>query len=192
MRNLQAKNTTKGMLIWNLCHLGLDFFQNYLYRIPGNGKKTLVWRDNIMGHPPLKNYEEIKEICDCLTQRDFIKPTDISSWDATGNWWAWVLPEIQVHLQNQKTLLINSLTDLAPVHLLAPDKWGWGKNGRYTSARGYNSLQSLQATTDSTSLWKQVWDPIGLPKVNFFFLDSNAQENTDRKKSDKKRYSWTS
>jgi hypothetical protein len=24
-------------------------------------------------------------------------------------------------------------------------------------------------TIKSTSLWKQVWDPIGLPKVNFFF-----------------------
>jgi hypothetical protein len=122
MRNLQAKNTIKGTLIWNLCRPGLDFFQNYLYRIPGNGKKTLIWRDNIMDHPPLENSGGIKGICEWLSQHDFIKLADISSWDVSGNWWSWVFPEIPAHLQNQKNILINSLTDLAAVHLLMPDK----------------------------------------------------------------------
>jgi hypothetical protein len=49
------------------------------------------------------------------------------------------------------------------------DKWGWGKTGIYTTAQGFTSLQSHQASIESTSLWKQVWDPLGLPKVNFFF-----------------------
>jgi hypothetical protein len=135
---------------------GLDFFQIYLYRIPGNGKKTLIWKDNIMGHPPLENSEEIKEIREWLTQRDFIKLADISSWDATGNWWAWELPEIPAHLQNQKTLLINSLS-IWLLSTCARQTNGDGeRTGRYTAAQGYNSLQSLQAMTESTSLWKQV------------------------------------
>ena len=72
-----------------------------------------------MGHPPLDNSEEIKEIREWLSRHDFNKLADISSWDATGNWWDWELPEILAHLQLQKALLINSLVDLAPVHLHA-------------------------------------------------------------------------
>jgi hypothetical protein len=49
-----------------------------------------------------------------------------------------------------------------------PDKWGWGKSGFFTIAQGFISLQSPQAPIETTTLWKQVWDPLGLPKVNFF------------------------
>jgi hypothetical protein len=122
-----------------------------------------------MGHTPLENAEEINEIREWLTQRDLNRLADISSWDASGNWLAWNLPETPVYLQHQKALLIKLLSDLAPVHLRASDTWGWGKTGSYTAAQGYNFLQSLQPMADSTALWKQVWDPMGLPKVNFFF-----------------------
>jgi hypothetical protein len=49
-----------------------------------------------------------------------------------------------------------------------PDKWGWGKSGFYSVAQGYISLQSPQALIESVIPWKQIWDPLGLPKVNFF------------------------
>ena len=71
-----------------------------------------------------------------------------------------------MHLQ--KSLLLFALTDCAPLHLLSRDKWGWGKSGFYSVAQGYNALQPPQASKETTTLWKQVWDPLGLPKVNFF------------------------
>jgi hypothetical protein len=84
------------------------------------------------------------------------------------DWQAWDLSGIPEHLQMQKSTLLAALTDSAPVHLLLPDKWGWGKSGFYSVAQGYVSLQTPQAPIESTILWKQVWDPLGLPKVNFF------------------------
>jgi hypothetical protein len=71
-----------------------------------------------------------------------------------------------MHLQ--KSLLLVALTDCAPLHLLSRDKWGWGKSGFYSVAQVYNALQPPQASKETTTLWKQVWDPLGLPKVNFF------------------------
>jgi hypothetical protein len=62
MRNLQATNTPKGTLIWNLCRHGLEPFQKNLFQIPGNGKKTMLWQDNIMGNTPLTESDDLKEI----------------------------------------------------------------------------------------------------------------------------------
>jgi len=90
LRNLQAENTPKGTLIWNLCRRGLDFFQKHLYRIPGNGEKTMLWQDSIMGQLPIDNSKELKEIREWLTQHGFTKLADISSWDTLGNWRSWV------------------------------------------------------------------------------------------------------
>lgn len=133
-----------------------------------------------MGHPPLENAEEINEIREWLTQHNLNRLVDISSWDASGNWLAWNLPETLAYLQHQKALLIKLLFDLALVHLRVSDTWGWVKTGRYTVAQGYNSLQSLQSMVDSTALWKQVWDPMGLPKVNFFFWTLMHKKNLTR------------
>jgi hypothetical protein len=58
--------------------------------------------------------------------------------------------------------------DCAPVHLLSRDKWGWGKFGFYSVAQGYIIVHPPQAPNETTTLWKQVWDPLDLPKVNFF------------------------
>jgi hypothetical protein len=168
LRKLQAKNTPKGMLIWNLCRRGLDFFQKHLYRIPGNGAKTMLWQDSIMGKAPLDVSEEFKEICEWLTQHGFTKLTDISSWDTLESWQTWVFLGTPDHLQTQKYHLQAVLTGLALVHLHLSDKWGWGKFGFYITSQGFTSLQSPQVPIESTSLWKQVWDPLRLPKIKLF------------------------
>ena len=53
LRNLQMTNTPKGSITWNLCRRGLEFFNQHLYRIPGNGRKTLLWDDKLKGNAPL-------------------------------------------------------------------------------------------------------------------------------------------
>jgi hypothetical protein len=121
LRNLQAESTPKGTLIWNLCRRGLDSFQKHLYRIPGNGKNTMLWQDNIMGNAPLNASDELKGIREWLSQRGFIKLADISAWDASGSW------QDMGPLRHSRTLAnaeidssLAALTDLAPVHLLLP------------------------------------------------------------------------
>jgi hypothetical protein len=114
----------------------------------------MLWQDSIMGKVPLKIFEEFKEIHKWLNQHRFTKLEDISSWDASGRWQTWVFPGTPNHLQTQKSILLAALTGLDPVHLHLSDKWGWGKSGFYTAAHGFTSLQSPQASIESTTLWK--------------------------------------
>jgi hypothetical protein len=71
-------------------------------------------------------------------------------------------------MKTQKSLLLVASTDCTPVHLLSLNKWGWGKSGFFSVAQSYISLQSPQALIETTIVSKQVWDPLDLPKVNFF------------------------
>lgn len=72
----------------------------------------------------------------------------------------WILPQLHQ--------LLAKLTGLAPVHLHLRDKWGWGKTGTYSARLGFVALQEQQHQIHTTKLWKHVWDPFGLPKINFF------------------------
>jgi len=49
------------------------------------------------------------------------------------------------------------------------DSWGWGQSGVYTTAAGYRALQASRISRQTPTFWKNVWDPLALPKVNFFF-----------------------
>lgn len=42
LRHLSANNTTTGTHTWNLCRKSISSFRKHLYRIPGNGEKTLL------------------------------------------------------------------------------------------------------------------------------------------------------
>jgi hypothetical protein len=52
---------------------------------PRNGKNTILWQDNIMGNVPLNTSVDLKGIREWLSQRRFIKLTNISVWDASRN-----------------------------------------------------------------------------------------------------------
>jgi hypothetical protein len=89
-------------------------------------------------------------------------------WDASRELADMGLPGHSRPFANPKKSPPSCVDRLSSVHLLLSDKWGWGKTGFYTAAQGFISLQSPQALIESTTLWKQVWDPLGLPKINFF------------------------
>lgn len=76
----------KGTQAWKLCSKGIEFFRSHLYRIPGNGKNTLLWIDKVMGHPPLTENNEISELRIWLHTKGIRKIEDISGWDSKGNW----------------------------------------------------------------------------------------------------------
>ena len=48
LRNLKTANPPIGTTILNLCKRGIDNIHHQLYKIPSNGKRTLLWNDNIL------------------------------------------------------------------------------------------------------------------------------------------------
>ena len=67
---------------------------------------------------------------------------DFCSWDGFGNWTGWTFPDLPVGLIPQKNLLLISLSGLAPIHISQKDRWGWGQDGFYSAAKGFNALLS--------------------------------------------------
>ena len=62
VRNLQIDIVPKGTLLWNLCRKGFELFQKQINHSPGNGKKTLIWTDKILGNLPLENTNKLTSI----------------------------------------------------------------------------------------------------------------------------------
>eukprot|EP00253_Pinus_taeda_P015281 PITA_15281 len=181
LRHLSSDNTTAGTCTWNLCRKSISSLRKHLYRIPGNGEETLLWKDRIMNRPPLSSHAEIRDIRKWLYDAGIRKLNDISEWDSRGNWVDWVLPPVPVHLQHQTETLKSLLLNAAPVHRSIADRWGWGDTGFYTPSLGYSALQTKKDSMRTPSFWKQVWHAKGLPKVNFFFwiLMQNKQLTGD-------------
>eukprot|EP00253_Pinus_taeda_P033411 PITA_33411 len=181
LRHLSPDNTTAGTSTWNLCRKSISSLRKHLYRIPGNGEETLLWKDRIMNRPPLSSHAEIRDIRKWLHDARIRNLNDISEWDNKGNWVDWVLPPVPVHLQHQTEPLKSLLLNTAPVHRSIADRWGWGDTGFYTPSLGYSALQTKKDSMRTPSFWKQVWHAKGLPKVNFFFwiLMQNKQLTGD-------------
>lgn len=97
----------------------------------------------------------------------------ISKWDESGFWIDWNFSNIPDHLSQQTETLKEELREAALVHKTEKDKWGWGRGwgpiGVYSSTKGYELLQSHTDRSLLARFWMEVWDPLALPKVNFFF-----------------------
>jgi len=166
---MSTNNTTTGTLTWNLCRKSISSFSKQLYRIPGNGEKTFLWKDRIMNSPPLNSHTEIRDIRNWLHEAGIRKLNDISEWDSKGNWIEWAIPPVPAQFQHQSEILKSLLLNAAPIHRNIADRWGWGETGFYTPSLGYSALQTKKNRLRTPSFWKQVWSAKGLPKVNFFF-----------------------
>eukprot|EP00253_Pinus_taeda_P006485 PITA_06485 len=130
LNNLYNANTANCTQAWKLCYKSSNFFKNLVYRIPGNGKRTHLWLDSIMG------------------------------WDFQG---------VPARLSLQQTLLEDLVEEAAPVNRSMKDSWGWGQTNVYTIAAGYRVLQASRNNSQTLAFWKNVWESLALPKVNFFF-----------------------
>eukprot|EP00253_Pinus_taeda_P021665 PITA_21665 len=63
LRNLTTTSTPTGTTIWNLVRRSIDHIQQQLYKILGNGQRTLLWEDTIQGNAPLvtlNSYSDLK------------------------------------------------------------------------------------------------------------------------------------
>ena len=94
---------------------------------------------------------------------------DLSIWDNHDDWKGWDFFGVPERLKKQKLILEELLAEAAPVNRKTRDSWGWGKSGRYTIAEAYNALQPSRNNRKPPEFWRKVWDPLALPKINFFF-----------------------
>ena len=68
-----------------------------------------------MGHPPLANYEDLKEIRKWLSHHGFLRLEDIFVWDEARNWQSWAFPRVPKHLQSQQNILRAKIIDSASI-----------------------------------------------------------------------------
>lgn len=113
--------------------------------------------------------DEIAELRDWLERAGINSIYDLSISDSHGDWAGWDLHGVPARLSDQQNQLEDLLKDVAPVNRYMRDNWGWGLTGVYASAEGYRALQGSKNSIHPATFKKQVWDPLALPKVNFFF-----------------------
>eukprot|EP00253_Pinus_taeda_P008792 PITA_08792 len=169
LSNLQNANTANSTQVWKLCCKSSKFFIKHVYKILGNGKHTHLWNDKIMGKEPLRDNEEIGNLREWLKQAGVNTVFDMSKWDIRGDWDGWDFHGVPERLTHQQTLMEEMLEEAAPINRSLKDKWGWGQTGIYTTTAGYRALQASNNNRENSAFWKNVWDPLTLSKVNFFF-----------------------
>jgi hypothetical protein len=111
-----------------LCIRALDSFKDRLYWIPGNGKSISIWKDQILGDPPLNQNGELDNIKNWMQSRNLHTLWDISRWgnDEERSWESWDLGGYPENLEAEARKLIDQLQGKSPLKYLAKDKRGWG------------------------------------------------------------------
>ena len=135
-----------------------------------------MWNDKITGNESLNSVISISEIKQWLINKGIFKLSDIISWDNSGNWESWSLPELTDRdhvLHAQQKILLELIPGMAPVHPSCKDSWGWGPARIYTAASGYMLIQSKQISIPFSGLinvdfWKRAWNFPSIPNINFF------------------------
>jgi hypothetical protein len=54
-----------------------------------------------------------------------------------------------------------------PVHLNHSDRRDWGET-RYSVRIGYKTILSDNALPEKSTIWKEIWNAYGIPKINIF------------------------
>lgn len=76
----------------------------------------MLWKDRVMGHPPLKENSEIAEIRLWLQSKGIHKIDDIAGWDNRGEWQRWKFPKAPAQLTPQLHALKKAIADFTQVH----------------------------------------------------------------------------
>eukprot|EP00253_Pinus_taeda_P005923 PITA_05923 len=121
IKSFIPEKVPKGTQAWKLCNKGIKIFRSHMYRIPGNGKITLLWRDRFMGHPPLTKNNEILELRFWLHTKAIWKIEDISVHKGNEDSWGW--GKTGVYTASQGYLQMQMKKDLS--HLKSVWKQVW-------------------------------------------------------------------
>ena len=140
------------LLIWNSCRKFSGIFIKKLYRVLGNGMKSLLWEDSISGTPCLSSVPQLHEIMNWSKNKGLIRLADICMWDYDGNWSGWNFPDLPVQFNPHKSVLISHLSGLAQVHSSHKDRWGWRADDFYSAAKAFKSLLLAHISSFSSAI----------------------------------------
>eukprot|EP00253_Pinus_taeda_P009869 PITA_09869 len=163
LRNLQASQTINNTQVWKLCSKSLNFFKGKAYKIPGNGKQTNLWYDRIIDRDPLSEVEEITKLKNWL-EHTGIYPNGIATMIGKDGIF-WSPGSFKPTEAHSRRIAGRS----GPSEQKNEGQLGMGQSGSYTTAAAYNALQPIRNSSKTPDFWNKVWEPLALPKVNFFF-----------------------
>eukprot|EP00253_Pinus_taeda_P016021 PITA_16021 len=153
--------------VWKLIKNSLPQAKPLISRAPGNGKKTSIWNDRIMGteaRGALLNSRPLQQWMEQANQRTLF---DISQWNQ-NEWKGWKSLALPPNLEKSWADLKVSLSGFAPTSRTIEDKFIWDPNrGAYTVKDGYKTLQN-SSSANNWPLHKVVWRIESLPKVKMF------------------------
>jgi hypothetical protein len=156
-----------GSPIWKLVRESIPLIQTRLNWDPGNGKKIKIWEDNYSKSGILSKIPSFTQLKHWLATGGKETLYDISNWDSNGNWESWNLGEVPPHLTEDVKQLLQRISCSAPVHLTKADERSWGKEG-YTVKSGYKQLLEDNDIPPKSTIWREIWNPNSLPKINIF------------------------
>jgi hypothetical protein len=157
--------------IFALCKKALPHFSPHLTWVPKNGKKIRIWIDSIMGDPPLEHRQDLLCLKDWMDSQNIVILSDISVWgeDRLQSLQGWEVPNRPAALDRHWCDLKRYLQGKAPLKKKGKDERGWGRNARaYTTAEGYQLFNSVPTAMPNLTLWKAIWKPRSLPKIDLF------------------------
>jgi ribonuclease HI/exonuclease III len=161
----------KSSPIFALCKKVIPLFTPHLTWVPKSGKKIRIWTDSIMGDPPLEQHQELQDLKSWMDSQNLSTLYDISDWELErpNLWQGWAAPNRPTNLERQWVILKKLLQGKAPLKKIGKDERGWGRKAQeYTTAEGYNLLQSIPTAPPNPALWKAIWKCRSIPKVDLF------------------------
>jgi hypothetical protein len=161
----------KSSPIFSLCKKVIPLFTPHLTWIPKSGKKIRIWTDSIMGDPPLEQHQDLQDLKRWMDSQNLSTLSDISDWEEERPhlWQRWDAPNRPANLEIQWAALKKLLQRKDPLKKAGKDERGWGSKAQaYTTAEGYQLLNSVSTALPNPTLWKAVWNYRSLPKVDLF------------------------
>ena len=156
----------KGTTVWQLCKATVSIIKENCYWIPGNGKKINIWTSNILGQFKRSSLPGLSSFSDWLSEQNILTLFDLSLWDSNGHWLGWKNISPPHLMSDAAEILFSSLNGFSPSCLSIKDQLGWGRTGQYTVKEGYKIISKDQTMVEK--VWKLVWHPDSIPKVNTF------------------------
>jgi hypothetical protein len=156
-----------GSPIWKLIRASIPLIQTRLNWDPGNGKNIKIWEDNYSESGILSKIPSLNQFKHWLSSEGRSTLFDISNWHPNNNWKSWNLGEVPPLLREEAKQFLQKISGSAPVHLSKKDDRSWGKEG-YTVKSGYKQLLEDNGIPPKSTIWKEIWNPNSLPKINIF------------------------
>ena len=96
---------------------------------------------------------------------------DIYEWEigAPNRWAGWAIPECPEELNDERNLLMNHLSGLAPVAKFRKDRRGWGRHSdSYSESKGYQKFAATPNVLVNPAIWNHLWNCKSFPKIDMF------------------------